>query len=570
MHVFSVRLLPLHSTRTIRGAWGAAGLLACTAWLWLGASWRLVPYDEGLMLTGALRVMAGEMVHRDFYANYGPAQFHLLATVFETFGLSVGLERIVDLLLRVSIVFSSYALAAGRLSRRRAVAVAAVVTVWLAAWGAYSYPVWGCLVLLLIGVTCLLKAIRSDDGRGWMLAAGGVAGLVFPFRYDVFAFVALALGMALALAAFDPVLRQRRASEVLRLSGWWAAGAALAVVPTVLWLVAEGAWPSLWIQVVEFPRLHYVATRGLPFPPITRPQHWVAYLPILVLVTAGLLRWAVHGADPRQRLQAWPAVLLALLSGVLFLKGVVRVSGPHMGLAAVPALLFIALAWELLPRLQAGMATRALKGGLVACTVLTALTAAVAFGQDAWQAKRNLQAMARGFTAPPGATPDAPPSWVPVADVTGRALDRFVLMSPRAAAAALLVKRLSAPGDRVFVGNGRHDKVFISDASFYFLVDRLPATRWHHFDPALQNHRPVQRALIAELQAHDVKWVVRATDWDGVEEPNDSALSSGVFDLDQYLQSHFRPLRTFGTYSVWVRSDVFDAQHQRLAAGASR
>lgn len=568
MRVLPVRFAPLQPARETRPVWAAAGLLACALWLWLGASWRLVPYDEGLMLTGALRVMAGDRVHRDFYANYGPAEFHLLAAVFERFGSSVGLERIVDLLMRVAIVVSCYLLAAKRVPRRHAVTLAGVMTVWLAAWGAYSYPVWGCLLLLLGAVACMLQASRSKDGRGWMLAAGGVAGLVFPFRYDVFAFVVLAFALALALAAFDPVLRQRRTGEVLRLACWWGAGATLTVVPVIAWLTMQGAWPALWVQVVEFPRLHYVATRGLPFPPITQPQHWVAYLPLLVLVTAGLLRWAVRAAEARQRVPAWPALLLALLSGVLFLKGVVRVNGPHMGLAAVPALLFVVLTWDLLPRLRPGVAARTLKGGLAACTVLTALTAAVAFGQDAWQARRNLQAMARGFAAPPAARPGAPPSWVPVADVTGRPLDRFLLMSPHAAAAALLVKRLSAPGDRVFVGNGRHDKVFISDASFYFLVDRLPGTRWHHFDPGLQNHRPVQQALIAELQAHDVQWVVRATDWDGVEEPNDSALSSGVFDLDRYLQSHYRLLQSFGTYSVWVRNDVFDAQHRRLTAGA--
>src|SRR5258708_1768620 len=36
-------------------------------------------YDEGLILTGAMRVANGEIPHRDFYANYGPAQFYVVA-----------------------------------------------------------------------------------------------------------------------------------------------------------------------------------------------------------------------------------------------------------------------------------------------------------------------------------------------------------------------------------------------------------------------------------------------------------------------------------------------------------
>jgi hypothetical protein len=36
-------------------------------------------FDEGIILTGAMRVAAGEVPHRDFYANYGPGQFYVLA-----------------------------------------------------------------------------------------------------------------------------------------------------------------------------------------------------------------------------------------------------------------------------------------------------------------------------------------------------------------------------------------------------------------------------------------------------------------------------------------------------------
>jgi hypothetical protein len=31
-------------------------------------------FDEGVILTGATRVLHGEMVHRDFSTEYGPAQ----------------------------------------------------------------------------------------------------------------------------------------------------------------------------------------------------------------------------------------------------------------------------------------------------------------------------------------------------------------------------------------------------------------------------------------------------------------------------------------------------------------
>jgi hypothetical protein len=50
-------------------------------------------YDEGITLFGADRVMHGDVLHRDFYALYGPAQFYIIAGLYKLFGASVLIER---------------------------------------------------------------------------------------------------------------------------------------------------------------------------------------------------------------------------------------------------------------------------------------------------------------------------------------------------------------------------------------------------------------------------------------------------------------------------------------------
>jgi hypothetical protein len=47
--------------------------------LFFGMSLRPNVYDEGIVLTASMRVAAGQLPHRDFYAIYGPAQFYILA-----------------------------------------------------------------------------------------------------------------------------------------------------------------------------------------------------------------------------------------------------------------------------------------------------------------------------------------------------------------------------------------------------------------------------------------------------------------------------------------------------------
>ena len=63
----------------------ALAFVFCTAFI-LGAveiNHDVGIYDEGIMLTGAMRVAQGALPHRDFYANYGPGQFFALAAIFK-------------------------------------------------------------------------------------------------------------------------------------------------------------------------------------------------------------------------------------------------------------------------------------------------------------------------------------------------------------------------------------------------------------------------------------------------------------------------------------------------------
>src|SRR3954447_6864121 len=66
-------------------------------------------YDEGLILTGAMRVGHGEIPHRDFYANYGPAQFYCIALLFKLFGPSIMAERVWDFAVKAAIATLGFA-----------------------------------------------------------------------------------------------------------------------------------------------------------------------------------------------------------------------------------------------------------------------------------------------------------------------------------------------------------------------------------------------------------------------------------------------------------------------------
>jgi len=107
-------------------------------------------YDEGLIVFGAIRVMNGDVPYRDFYANYGPAQFYVLAGLFKVFGPSILINRIWDTFVRAATVMLVYAVFARMESPRMGMIAAAASALWLSAFGVYGYPVYPCLLMTVL------------------------------------------------------------------------------------------------------------------------------------------------------------------------------------------------------------------------------------------------------------------------------------------------------------------------------------------------------------------------------------------------------------------------------------
>ena len=120
-------------------------------------------------------------------------------------------------------------------------------------------------------------------------------------------------------------------------------------------------------------------------------------------------------------------------------------------------------------------------------------------------------------------------------------------------AAIQFIQQNTSPEQRTFIGLARHDKIFANDVSAYFLTNRLPATKWHHFDPGLQTSTEIQNEIIANLEASKPQYIWIESTWDGMREPNDSAKSSGIKILDEYIANYYQRFQTFGTISILQR-----------------
>ena len=338
------------------------------------------------------------------------------------------------------------------------------------------------------------------------------------FRYDIgimalaaFSLSFFCIGM---VEAYAQKLSYRRGFSLL-----FTYGLLVTLVMTLtigaLWLL--GILEPALLDILAHNSSNYVAMRSLPFPspwsvfgnPV---QIAVVYLPFISVVFGVIVfcALAVNRKITGSQSQA-ALVMLVLVTACLIVKGLVRTSAIHSLLSAVPALLLGFLCFQIIVRgLEVVGLHAAAKTGLVLIYFLSVSAPIVGL----WLAFNGANPGFYNFLSDRN-TPQIP------------TLGRFVVEDNRAEAIS-----------------------YINDISFYFLTQRLPGTRWHQFDPGVQTSLRVQQDIVSELKVNQVKWIILDFKWDNVEEPNKSALSSGVTLLDDYIERHYVVVEHFGSIEV--------------------
>lgn len=512
-------------------------------------------FDEGIILTGALRVLAGDVLHRDFYSNYGPAQYYLVAELFRVRGPDFLAARLFDLAIRAGILGALFHIIARHASTAIALGTVALACLWMIGLGNYLYPVFPCLLLALAGSERLAVLGRGGlDRRAAVaagLTAGFCAGLTLLFRYD--AGVLLAIANLLAAA----VLTHGANSPRQRLAPFLAAGAAYAAAllsvagPVAALFLAASPITPLLHDIIDYGAHTYPAMRRLPFPGpqalVEDPRKLTVYLPLLAvaLATRALLRPTSSTALSGGAASA--LVVFGFAAGLFILKGVVRVSPLHMFLALGPSLVVLAIVfhgWRRAPR-----GGRTLAGVLAVLVAVPAVATAARELPGRHEPGRSMLAWLIGRGGPDGAAIGRA-----AACAQGPASGLATLRDDYGPVARYLNAQ-TRPGERILVGLTRHDRIFINPLGLYFAAGRLPGTHWHQYDPGLQTRADVQRAMIDDLRRNQVNWVVRDGSYAAVREPNDSAASSGVRLLDTYLDRNYRQVASVGAVQIWAAPD---------------
>jgi hypothetical protein len=96
------------------------------------------------------------------------------------------------------------------------------------------------------------------------------------------------------------------------------------------------------------------------------------------------------------------------------------------------------------------------------------------------------------------------------------------------------------PEGRIFSGTRRHDVFLTNDIVLYFLSDRDAATYYWCLDAGVTTSAPVQEEMVRELERSGTRAVLLSRIALN-NEANESARSTGVTTLDDFLKRGFHP-----------------------------
>ena len=206
----------------------------------IGSGW--IPGDEGTLSQSALRVMQGQLPHRDFTEIYTGGLSFVHALAFRAFGVNLMSLRICVFLFFLAWLSAFYYIAL----RFCSLLGAGAITLLAAAWSYPNYPAampsWYNLFFATFGAAALLRYLEARTRR-WLFVAGVCGGVSLLIKVIGLYYVA---GVLLLLA----FLEQNESAGESGEAGSWKDGwpyrlFSVSALLLFLAIVVDVLWPRL-------------------------------------------------------------------------------------------------------------------------------------------------------------------------------------------------------------------------------------------------------------------------------------------------------------------------------------
>jgi hypothetical protein len=168
--VVKVQLVPL-----------VAVLMAAALYLWVDLDRGWIPHDEGTLGQSALRVLMGDVPHRDFDEIYTGGLSYLNAGAFYALGANLYSLRMVLFVFYLAWVIALHYSASRFVSHWAAVPIVGLCVVWSVPNYPAAVPSWYNLFFTVFALAAGLRFLETNNGL-WLFVAGLCLGISTLFK----------------------------------------------------------------------------------------------------------------------------------------------------------------------------------------------------------------------------------------------------------------------------------------------------------------------------------------------------------------------------------------------------
>ncbi len=223
--------------------------------------------DEAVVSLGAVRLLGGEAVYRDFHSHFAPGSYYLTWFFYALLGPTVATTRFLTALITGALGLSVYLLARRCLSPRWALGpYFLMLGAGVTQWPILSYHWLGVLTHLL-GTLALLRWWESPERKSAIVCGTSMALAAWTLQSEAAALLLLT-GMVAALC---------RKTMTLKMIGWWFVGCLGATV--LLWgpVFLHTTLAEVWTQNVVWALGQNAAQGRSPYDTANITARWAGF-----------------------------------------------------------------------------------------------------------------------------------------------------------------------------------------------------------------------------------------------------------------------------------------------------
>jgi len=486
-------------------------------------------YDEGFSLTNAWRILNGDIPHKDYWAAYPPGTSLVLAIFFFLFEPSLIVARIVNLGWTILLLSSLHLTLKQFITPIKSFATTAIASLWISSSFYPSYSTLPALALVFFVFYLYLNLVKTDKSI-FIVIGGVIAGLIVLFRHDFAAYLYFSLVIGGITSCFIPPYYQENRIKIRNTFTFLILYGLVTLTSLIILLWISG-WDNFIQQAIIFPATGMREYRQLPIPSVFEFHQlnmtWVMAWMVPFFITLAVLYLIIFQPRTSFKLGTFISVCISM-SFFLTLQGHSRLDLTH----STPSVLFAASLLLVILALKIENKypiNKLIKIGF--STSFLIITLNVSYNN------MNFSHLTKC--------------------ITNRASKSCLIINNEQLEVVNYIQSNFGSSEYVFVGNTFHDRIFMNDASLYFLLKKQVPIKWNEMHPGIVTTKRVQENIIEQLKIKNVKIAV-LVDMPTPKENNRSAHSSNVFLLDNFIKKHYQTIFTQNNYSVLHVNSTFD------------